>query len=98
MKRILAATGRSFGTASAKPQAAPSARLPCSHAAYESKKPPRSELRRLLHSLVDANGLEPLTPTMSTWCSNQLSYASDRSALEATTRIELVWTVLQTVA
>lgn len=30
--------------------------------------------------LVDATGLEPATPTMSRWCSNQLSYAS---AMEA---------------
>gem|GEM_PF-1526773 len=27
------------------------------------------------NSLVGANGLEPSTPTMSRWCSNQLSYA-----------------------
>ena len=26
--------------------------------------------------MVDASGFEPLTPTMSRWCSNQLSYAS----------------------
>src|ERR1700754_2221175 len=26
-------------------------------------------------NLVGASGLEPLTPTMSRWCSNQLSYA-----------------------
>ena len=25
--------------------------------------------------LVGANGIEPPTPTMSRWCSNQLSYA-----------------------
>ena len=28
-----------------------------------------------LPNLVGANGLEPSTPTMSRWCSNQLSYA-----------------------
>jgi len=25
---------------------------------------------------MDVTGLEPVTPTMSTWCSNQLSYTS----------------------
>ena len=35
--------------------------------------------------LVGAIGLEPTTPTMSRWCSNQLSYEPERS--------EIIWSV-----
>src|SRR4051794_2771162 len=37
-------------------------------------------------SLVGSIGLEPTTPTMSRWCSNQLSYEPERS--------EIIWSVL----
>ena len=33
-------------------------------------------LSGILLNLVVASGLEPPTPTMSRWCSNQLSYAT----------------------
>lgn len=32
------------------------------------------------YELVGTSGLEPPTPTMSRWCSNQLSYAPSVSA------------------
>ena len=36
--------------------------------------------------LVGANGLEPSTPTMSRWCSNQLSYAPRKPQILTTSR------------
>jgi hypothetical protein len=33
--------------------------------------------------LVGAIGFEPTTPTMSRWCSNQLSYAPEEGAILA---------------
>ncbi len=47
--------------------------------------------------MVDATGIEPVTPTMSTWYSNHLSYAS-MQFVEAAPRFELGMRILQTLA
>lgn len=39
-----------------------------------SHEPHKKTTRKGWLSLVGLVGLEPMTPTMSTWCSNQLSY------------------------
>lgn len=42
----------------------------------------------LCRILVGASGLEPPTPTMSRWCSNQLSYAPSTPANYTGRRVE----------
>ena len=41
------------------------------------------------HKMVVASGFEPPTPTMSRWCSNQLSYATINQVAYSTLEIEL---------
>ena len=47
---------------------------PCPGASHSPARKAPPNQRQLL-DLVGARGLEPPTPTMSRWCSNQLSYA-----------------------
>ena len=47
---------------------------PILHRYYTAKVGTRNPL-----IVVGASGLEPPTPTMSRWCSNQLSYAPKRA-------------------
>ena len=64
----------------------------------DKKKAPSVSAKCLffLPILVGANGLEPSTPTMSRWCSNQLSYAPAKPqtvawVLDSKTCFSAVW-------